>query len=58
MPLVRVPAELPDRVAVLALRRLLPRRVDTGATPAGGTLCVKMDETVSTQVISVEGETG
>jgi hypothetical protein len=27
MPLVRVPAELPDRVAVTALRRLLPRRV-------------------------------
>jgi hypothetical protein len=27
MPLVRVPAELPDRVAVTALRRLLPHRV-------------------------------
>jgi hypothetical protein len=27
MPLVRVPAEFPDRVAVTALRRLLPRRV-------------------------------
>jgi hypothetical protein len=39
MPLVRVPAELPDRVAVTALRRLLPAAWAGGIRPlppAGG----------------------
>src|SRR5436309_1714115 len=53
-------SRLPDR----ALRRhgLIfgdrPHESDELTRDGGGTLCVNMNETVTTQVISVEGETG